>query len=382
MDLIFKRLIHIIDITIVNAEGRMEPLMRDTKVIIKKSNLKENYDNYCKMGTEVMVVVKANAYGHGIVESSRYFEEIGVETLAVATLTEAVELRENNIESDLLIMGHTPDRYLEKAVEIGAIVTVFSLDQCKILEKMNKPRVYIKIDTGFNRIGYKDHEKAIRDIQLIDKMEVKIEGIFTHLALRNEESDKNQFIAFSRILDRLKSLKINYGKASICDSIGALIYPEYHLDTVRVGAGIYGLCTRPTPFKLKNTMTFISKITEIKIVEIGESIGYDEEIVTDRKIKIAVLPFGYGDGIPRNITDSGYVLINGEKAPYLGILCMDQCMVDITDIDRVDRGDDVLVFGEHKNNILPISHLASWCKTNRNSIITGISSRVIREFIH
>lgn len=356
--------------------------IRDTKAIINLDNISKNIFSIkttLSTKTKFMAVIKANAYGHGILEVGRHLDNENIDIFGVANIQEAIHLRKNGIKKDIQVLGYTPNHQLKYGVEHNIILTVFSFEQCDLLNELSnssyKTKIQIKLDTGFNRLGYKDFDLAFTDICKIKNLEnIIIDGIFTHLALRNRDEDFMQYSNFENFINKLKENNIVYGISHICDSIAAIKYPEFHMEMIRVGAGIYGLCLEPVPYKILPSLSFNSKVTSIKDVQKGEGIGYDEDYKFDKPSKIAVLPFGYADGIPRNINKSGYVLINNKKAPYIGILCMDQCMVDITNINDVHIGTDVEVI----SNKLPVSYLATWCKTNKNSIVAGILPRVPR----
>jgi alanine racemase len=261
--------------------------LRDTWVEIDIDCLISNLFEMKKIitkNTRIAAVLKANAYGHGAVRTAQVLVENGVDMLAVACLTEALELRKKLDKASILIMGYTADEYLCTAIKNKITLTIFSLEQAQLISDLAKSlgmisKVHIKIDSGFNRIGMKPAEDTKRIIACIDRLEnVEVEGIFTHLALTDTHSDKKQFELFMKVIKELEYEGVHIPIKHVCDSIGMVRYPDYHLDMVRVGAFLYGV--RPTGFdnpsvKTKMPLTFKTKIVQIKEIEKGEGVGYD-----------------------------------------------------------------------------------------------------------
>ena len=299
----------------------------------------------------IAAVVKANAYGHGAVDLAPAIMENGADYLAVATLSEALELRNHYSDYNIFIMGYTPDEYLEYVVKYNITQTIFSLHQAELLN--NKiPKVQIKYDTGFNRLGYKDCQESIDEInKIFDLDNLEIEGIFSHFALAGKEEDDAQYRKLINVIEQLekKGRKIKY--KHICDSISGIDYPQYRLNMIRPGAIIYGLKSySDDSVVLKQALTFKTRIYHIKTIEKGEGVSYDYAWRAERRSSIGTLPFGYADGYPRNMRDKGYVTINGKKAPIVGVICMDQCMVDLTDIPEARVGDEAIIYGDGTGN--------------------------------
>lgn len=369
----------------------MEPLLRDSYVEINLDNIAYNMQQIRrKIGDNVAIaaVVKANAYGHGAVETAQTIIENGGDYLAVATLTEALELRKHHKKYKIFIMGYTPDEYLEHIVNNDITQTIFSLRQANILNELGikynkKTSVQIKYDTGFNRLGYKDCQESIDEInEIFELKNLEVEGIFSHFALAGKEEDDIQYNKLMNAVKKLESDVIRFKYVHICDSIAGVDYPEYRLNMIRPGAIIYGLRSYDDDsFVLKQAMTFKTRIFQIKTLSAGERVGYDYAWKATENSVVATLPFGYADGYPRNLRDKGFVTIHGKKAPIIGVICMDQCMVDITYIPEAKEGDEVIIYGDGTNNTLSISDVSELAETNKNELVCRISMRTPRVYI-
>lgn len=368
-----------------------QPFLRDTIIEVNLDNIAYNMRKIKEIiGNDVFVaaVVKANGYGHGAVDIAPTIMENGAEYLAVATLTEALELRKKYDDYKIFIMGYTPDEYLEYVVNNNITQTIFSLRQAKILndfgKKYNKkPVVHIKYDTGFNRLGFKDCMESIDEIDEIFKLEnIYIEGIFSHFALAGKSEDDKQYNKFINAIELLERRGRKFRYKHICDSISGIDYPDYRLNMIRPGAIIYGLKSyKDERLVLKQAMTFKTKIYHIKTLEKGDGVSYDYIWKAERKCVVGTLPFGYADGYPRNLRDKGTVTIHGKKAPIIGVICMDQCMVDLTDIPEACVGDEVIIYGDGTNNTLNIHQISQLAGTNKNEITCRITRRTPSVYI-
>ncbi len=358
--------------------------MKGTRVEIDLDALRYNYKEIRHViPKDVMIagVVKANAYGHDLITIARELERLGVDYLGVANIGEAKAIRKNGVACPLLVMGKTFEEDYDFAVKHEITLTIFNLEDARKLN-LNasydniKAKVHIKFDSGFNRLGYNDIDKLVEDLEEIKSYEfLEVEGLFTHLALKDVEADDAQFDRFDALLKRLRELSYSIPIKHVCDSIGAIAYPNKLYDMVRLGAILYGYCSRKTPFDLKPVMSMKTNLSHIKEIEIGDGISYDYTFVATQKMKVGTLPIGYADGYPRNLSNIGYVSIRGKHAPILGLLCMDQCMVDITDIEDVKVGDEVIIFDDGN---LTLTELAKLSKTNRNELLSRVAIRVPR----
>ncbi|WP_312908310.1 alanine racemase [Tissierella praeacuta] len=368
-----------------------DSLMRNTWVEIDLSNLEYNLSQARKMlepKTKIAGVVKANAYGHGSIHIAKALIENGIDMLAVACLTEAIELRKYYSDISILIMGYTPSDKLKFAVQNNITITIFSLEQAIILsdigEMLNKEvTIHIKIETGFNRLGLKIDSNTISIIEKIYNLKnIRLEGIFTHFALKTKETDKIQYELLMNVIYKLEAKGIYIPIKHICDSIGMVIYPEYHLDMIRLGSFMYGVQTSSKKEgSLRSVMTFKAKISQVKEIQAGEGVGYDYSFVAKKKTIVGTLPVGYADGYMRALTGKGEVNINGKRAPIIGKICMDQCMIDLTNIPYAKVGDEVILLGGNSKDGITLDEVAEKINTNRNEVLSVISRRVPRVYI-
>ena len=361
--------------------------VRDTQIVVDLNRLGENMRMIKDMvGEDVrtLAVVKANGYGHGAVGIAKTLMENGADYLSVATLYEALEIREVYQDYPVLIMGHTPDKYLHHVVEKNITQTIFSFDQAEYLNSLaekagKKAKVHIKIDTGFHRLGLlsSQPEETVAEIKKIAQLPMlELEGIFSHLALVNKEEDDKQYSEFTKIIDMLEKEGVTFELCHIADSIAAVDYPEFRMDMVRVGALIYGMRGFHVGFlPVNQVMTFKTSISQLHHVSEGEGVSYDYLWKAPKDSVIATLPFGYADGYPRNLRDKGYVTIDGIKCPIIGVICMDQCMADVTEVENVHEGQEAVIYGDGENQ-MTIAEAATLAGTNKNDIISRITARV------
>ena len=356
-------------------------MLRTTQAYIDLDALQGNADAvWASTRAEVMAVVKADAYGHGAPALVYSLSQMGVQRFAVAALSEAVEVRCRCPQADVLVLGYTPDALLPAAVECGAAQTIFSLHQAEILSALGKnARVHLKLDTGMHRLGFAPDEQALEEVQKIYSLpSLTVEGVYSHLALRDRESDERQFAAFTAFTDELARRGLRVGLRHICDGLGTARYQHMHLDMVRPGGAFYGYGELPG---LRPVLTLRSQVACVRSVPAGEGVGYDLLDAADHDRLIATLPFGYSDGVPRQLSHGvGHVVIRGQKAPYTGLLCMDMCMVDVTGIAGVREGDEVFVFGGHPD-AMTFPQVAAMCNMNRNGLLSGIARRVPRGYM-
>lgn len=362
--------------------------MLGTRAEIHLEALSENFKNmraFLPQDVKIASVVKANAYGHDLKTVANHLVTCGTDYLAVATLREALVIRKSQKLIPILVMGYTPLEEFKSAVEASVTLTIFDLESAKLLNQLAEERkviqkIHVKIDTGFNRLGYKDMAKAQLEIMRMNTYPaIEIEGLFTHLALRSQASDEKQMALFEDLVKSLSEKGVEIPYIHALDSIGSIVYTETPYNLVRLGASLYGYCSRPVPFELKPVMILKTNVSRVAALKVGESISYDSQFVAESPMIVATLPIGYADGFPRQLSSGGAVLINGQRAPILGVMCMDQCMVDVTHIESVKTGSEVILFGTKE---MPLTEVARWAKTNRNECLSRISSRVIRDIIN
>lgn len=370
-------------------------LPRSTCVEIDLDQLERNIAalrEYVGAGVGLAPVVKADAYGHGAVviagELERMGVGMGVEMIAVALVSEALELRRHGIRAPILVMGYTENEYLDLAVRESLSITIFEYEQAVLLSREagkqgRVAKVHIKVDTGFHRLGKEPSDAFADEIARMKALpHLDLEGIFSHLRLADRETDARQFDALTAFIDQLRGRGIQFRYAHISDSIGAVRYKEYALDMVRPGAIVYGYVPKSQVgmIDVKPIMTLKTKVTRVQVLRKGDGLGYDEAFKAAGDTVVATLPVGYADGYTRALSRVGEVLIRGKRARILGLLCMDQMMVDATAIEGVAPGDEAVLFGPVEG-APSVEELAALAKTNKNSIVAAISRRVPRVYL-
>lgn len=358
---------------------------------IELNNLKNNVDEIQKLlgdRCKIMAVVKANAYGHGAIEISKYLNSIGIVNFAVATIDEALELRSNGVGGNILILGYTnPDRF-DDLIRYNLIQNVINFEYAGVVNKFGKKiRVHIKIDTGMCRLGEKvTHVDKINKI--FDMCNLDVEAIFTHLHVDDSQKIENvnytshQIRNFYNLVDCLKNEHKREFKVHIMNSYGAIDYPELSGDYARVGICLYGVkSSKNDEFKnevnLKPVLSLKARIACVKEINANDGVSYGRDFIAKHKMKIATVTIGYADGYPRCLSNTGTcVLINGRKTPILGRICMDQLIVDVTDIDNVNTGSIVTLIGKDGNEFISVEDISEKAGTISNEILSRLSLRL------
>lgn len=364
------------------------------------ANNMKNIREYVCDGTEIMAVVKADAYGHGYCETAEVLLNNGADRLAVACIDEAIQLRKSGFSCPILILGYTDSKYAQELVTRGIIPSCYSYEFARAMSKaavkLNKKAViHIKIDSGMSRIGlrYTEDESVNREtIDTILKMAVlpgiEIEGIFTHFSVADDNDDeytKNQFNRFKTVCDRLKGNGLDIPVKHCCNSAALIRFREMHMDMVRPGIILYG--HKPSDFvdcgrlHLKPVMEFKAKVIYIKELEPDTSISYGRKYKTDCNRKIATIAVGYADGYSRILSGKAKVIAGGKLCDVVGNICMDQCMIDVTDVNNIAIGDDVILFGKSDDIELPVENLAEKMGTISYEILCNIGKRIPRIFM-
>lgn len=317
--------------------------------------------------TKIMAVVKADGYGHGDWIISKELNSIGIKYLAVSNLDEAISLRQHNILCDILILGFTPPSAFHYLQQYNITQTVFSLFYAQELSKYAclsncSVNIHIKIDTGMGRLGLIENmfSNCLDEVIKIYKLQnLNIAGIFSHFSsadLLDEESANftiTQKNRFAILLSQIKMNNIDIPLSHIENSAGLLKYHDDNFSYARAGIALYGVSPiQEYNINLKPLMSLKSVVAFIKIVHKGTSISYGRKFIADKDIKVATIPIGYADGYPRALSDKGFVLINGQIAPIIGTICMDQLMVDVTSINNIKSGDIVTLIGSDGKNII------------------------------
>ncbi len=359
-----------------------------------------NLDNLCRNAEalqrllprecDIMAVVKANAYGHGDVEVSRTLSDIGIRAFAVATIDEGIRLRENGIKDEILILGYTDPHRAAALFRYRLSQTVVDARYAAALNCFGRPiHVHVKVDTGMHRLG-ENYENVGLIADIIRSKRLKVDGIYTHLCASDSlapadvSRTKLQINRFLGLLDQLKAERINIPKTHILSSYGALNYNETQSDYARLGLALYGATSRINSANvvLEPALSLKARVALIRTVAAGESIGYGCEHIVERNTRIAILPIGYADGIPRMLGNKrGCVLLHGVRTPIVGSICMDQLMIDVTDIPDAECGDTATLIGHDGKEQILAEELAAGADTITNEILSRISGRIERIYI-
>lgn len=338
---------------------------------------------------KVYAVIKADAYGHGAVETARVLERCGAYGFAVSNIAEAEELRDAGLKQPVLILGYTPVEYAKALAENALEQSVYSLEYAKALsEAASDPlRVHLKLDTGMGRIGFdcrSDDAPGLSEArQVLDMKNLDVCGVFMHFAAADTPAEEvftqDQHSRFCRAVAALEAEGHKFRIRHSCNSAAILTFAEEEADAVRAGIILYGLTpdtgmTLPAGFK--PVMSLYSTVSMVKTVEDGGSVSYGRTYKAQGQRVIATVSAGYADGVPRLLSNRGSVLIRGKRAPIVGRVCMDQFCVDVTDIEGVKMGDTVTVFGPG----LSVDEVAQAAETINYEVVCSISKRVPRVY--
>lgn len=342
--------------------------------------------------SEIMGVVKADAYGHGVMGVVKTLIDNGVSRLAVSMLDEAIQLRKYGVEVPILILSYTDPIRAEEIIINNVTQTVFSHDLANALSQAavrlgRSVKIHIKIDTGMGRVGFMPGYSAVKNVMEISKLPgIIIEGLFTHFACADEQDKSYTYMQFERfmsICNELNRIGLYIPVKHAANSAAVIEFPEMHLDMVRPGLILYGMYPSSEVSRdkidLKPAMTLKANVILVKEVEKDTSISYGRMFTTNRTSKIATIPIGYADGFSRLLNGKASVLINGEPAPVVGRICMDQCMVDITDLNSdVHVGDEVVIFGRQGDKEIKVEDVASAIGTINYEVVCLVGKRVPR----
>lgn len=347
-----------------------------------------------KPGCEILGVVKADAYGHGVQQVAPVLIASGVTRLAVSMLDEALELRRAGFDLPILVLSYTDPSRAGEILEHRITQTVYSLDLAKALsdaaaERDLSARIHIKVDTGMGRVGFMAGYDAIKAIRTIGSLpHVVIEGLFTHFATADEDDDAyawQQFERFMSISQELDRIGIPIPLKHVCNSAATMRHPAMHLDMVRPGLMLYGLVPPDAPWAwqdLEPAMSLKSSLILVKTVAEGTSVSYGRTFVTARESRLGTLPIGYADGYSRRLSQRASVLVRGRRVPVVGRICMDSCMIDLTDLGpmEMDVGEEVVLFGRQGPESIPVDEVAGWLGTINYEIVCLIGRRVPRAY--
>lgn len=344
-----------------------------------------------KPDMKVLLVIKADAYGHGSVEVAKRTLDLA-DYFGVATIDEAVELRKAGIEKPILIIGYTDRDNYDKLIAYNITQAVYDVEECKILSELaiskgKKAKVHIKVDTGMSRIGFLTDDEGVNEAAKLSGLEgLEIEGIFTHYA-KADEFDKTAALGqkekFKWFINELEKRGMSFAIKHIDNSAGTMELKDNEFDMIRLGIVIYGLYPSDEVDKsviIKPVMSLVAHIAHIKTIPAGVGVSYGWTYVTDKKTRIATVTVGYADGYPRAQSGKGRVIINGKYAPILGRVCMDQIMVDVTDIPDAKLRDEVILIGEEGGSKITVEEVAEPAASFNYELVCNIARRVPRVY--
>ena len=372
----------------MNTKNRVYATVNLDAIVKNLENMKKNIQE----DTKIIAVLKADGYGHGAVHIAKHIEPLPyLWGIAVATVEEGMILRKNGITKPILILGYTFSDDYDTIIEQEMRPAVFTLKMARELSKaavrLKKPaKIHIKIDTGMSRIGYRNLEQAVPEILEISALDgIEIEGIFTHFA-RADETDPapayQQMETFEQFIHALEEKGLSISVKHCSNSAGILRMKEANMNVVRAGIILYGLYPSDEVEKdlvpLEPAMELKSHIVYIKTLEPGVAVSYGGTYVTSRPTRVATIPVGYADGYCRGLSNKGFVLIHGKKAPILGRICMDQFMVDVTDIPEAQEADEVTLLGRDQKEQITMEELGNLSGRFNYEFACCISRRVPR----
>jgi alanine racemase len=368
-------------------------VLRPTYVQINLSQLSENYTSIQdEVGSSlVMPILKANAYGHGLVEIARHMESIGAGYLGVAYLEEGLLLREANIKIPILVLGGIIGSQIPLFIKNNLTLTASSIEKLEHIDQVAgelgaKPRVHLKIDTGMERIGVHYYNaEGFLEASLRCK-NIFVEGIFSHFANSDHVDltySKLQLERFNELLRFYEARDLPMPKRHIANSGALLQLPESYFDIVRPGILLFGVYPSemiPKTISVRPTLSWHTRVVYFKVVKPGHPVSYGSTWQSERMVRVVTLPVGYGDGYFRSTSENALVIINGKKYPVVGRVCMDQMMVNI-EWDSAYNGDEAILIGSSGDEIISVEDLASWAGTIPYEILTNINTRVPRVYI-
>lgn len=357
-----------------------------------KNNMEAMHENL-KPGTKMMAVLKADGYGHGAVEIAKMLEDVSyVFGYAAATVDEAMDLRAADIKKPILILGYTFEDTYEDMILNDIRPTFFTYQDAKkyadVAEKLQKVApIHLAIDTGMGRIGFQMNRDSVEEIKRISELaSIRLEGVFTHFA-RADEMDKTatreQYELFMQMIHELENNGVTFELHHCANSAAILEFPDANLEMVRAGITMYGLWPSEEmdhSFPLEPALSLYSHVVHIKTVEAGTTVSYGGTFVAEETMRIATIPVGYADGYARSLSNCGYVLIRGHKAPILGRVCMDQFMVDVSGIPEASVLDKVTLIGSDGDHKITLDKLGELSHRFNYEFVCDLGIRIPRVY--
>lgn len=376
--------------------------LKRTWAEVSLDNLEHNYraiKNHIPEGCRFLGVMKADAYGHGAVPLSHALCELGAEYLAVSNLEEAIQLRRGGVRAPMLILGYTPASFADTMVFMDITQEVHSLEYAKELDTALAGtnyilNVHLKLDTGMTRIGFfaYDHERTLPELlEVCGLPHLHVEGVFTHFCVadskapEDEAFTRTQYARFTAMLDALAAHGIRPELRHCASSGATILYPELALDMVRPGIATYGHAPSEDAegiLDLRPLMTVRTTVAQLREIPAGTSISYGRTYTAERDMRVAVLPIGYADGLLRGLSGKVSFRIRGKMARSVGRICMDMCMVDVSESPEIRVGDEAALFGyDTDGTLLPCERIAQQAGTISYEILCGISKRIPRIYM-
>ncbi len=378
--------------------------LKRTWAEIDLNAIEHNYyliKSHIKKKCKLMCVVKADAYGHGAVKLAEFYEKLGADYLAVSNIEEAIQIRNSAVSLPILILGYTPCSLCNDLYKNNITQTVISKKHAKELSELAKQlgiilKIHVKLDTGMSRLGILaqnnlQEKKAIEDIHYICNLDnLYVEGIFTHMATADSGESGcdftcKQYQHFFNIVQILKKMGIHIPLKHCCNSGCIIDYPGYAMDMVRAGIILYGLmpsnCTK-NRLDLIPAMKIKTAVSYIKTLPCNSTVSYGGIYITEKETKVATVPIGYADGYDRALSSKAFMIIKGKKAPVIGKICMDQCMLDVSSIDEVNEGDTVTVIGKEQDIDLSVDAVSHMCGKIGYETICLVGKRVPRVYYY
>ena len=379
----------------------MKTLMR-TWANISLDNLEHNYRalrRHLPQSCRFLGVMKADAYGHGAVPISHALADLGAEYLAVSNIEEAVQLRRGNVRLPILILGYTPASYADNMVFMDITQEVHSLSYAQQLDQALAGtnyilNVHVKLDTGMTRLGFFAYDDAltIEQIDALSRLQhLHIEGVFTHFAVADSTAEIDvaftqlQYARFTDMIAQMKARGIEPEIRHCCNSGATILYPQYAMDMVRPGIATYGLhpsADTANACDLRPVMSVYTSVAQLRNVPADTAVSYGRSYVTPSARKVAVLPVGYADGLPRALSGKAVFRVHGRDVPVVGRICMDMCMVDVSDVPELREGDTFTLFGyDEDGTIVPCERLSDALGTISYELLCQISKRIPRIYL-
>lgn len=369
-------------------------MKRGTYAEVNLNNLAHNIHSFKQLlstDTAITSVIKANGYGHGAVPVAKKLTTLGINRFAVALGQEGIELREAGLtESSILIFTPIEENNVNEAIKNQLTLTIFTPNQASIISERARQlqiptTVHLKVDTGMSRLGVRSLKEAVATLEALDKSWVTVEGIYTHFAngddLDHPEYTHQQFKAFRNIFEALEEQGYCFKFKHCCNSSATIRFPDYHLDMVRIGLGMYGYNTDSSMdgmIDIRPVMTIKSHVAHVKTVPADTPISYGWSYYTDQPTKIATLALGYADGVPRSLSNGGKFKVRGCVASIIGRVCMDQLMLDVSNIEDVEVGDTVLWFGDEASGGLNLEEICTMSNHYHYEVLCNLNQRLPR----